>query len=136
MERGIVILLGGVATVGVVGAALYLTGLVKVDVALVPASSTREAVEALSGPTDIWVNADGTIALARHPTSLERLSDDLETASRKGGASPDRTKQLVVVWADPDLPKARLDTVLAYLKANGWKNVRLSLRARKVATPR
>lgn len=131
MERGVAILLGGFAIAGVICLALLLSGLVKVDVAIAPASSVHEVAEAMSMTANVSISKDGAIAINGHATDLERMPADLDKAFRAMGAATDNRQQAVVIWADPDLPKSDFDPILDRLKAGGWSKIRLSASTQK-----
>ncbi|HJV42946.1 hypothetical protein [Caulobacter sp.] len=131
MERGVVILLGGFVIAGVIGAVALLSGAVKVDVALMPASSVGETIKTMGSTVDVSLQRGGAIKISNRATSVERLPSELDARFRALGAKADKREQTIVIWADPDVPKSDLDRVLERLKAGGWTRIQLSRVARK-----
>lgn len=126
MERGVAILLGGFAVAGAVSAALLLTGVVKVDVALVSAGSISDAVSAIGTTVSVSLDKDGAIEIDGRSTTLKKLPSNLDDRFRAIGAKPDRREQTVVIWADPNVTKSDLDLVVRRLGEGGWTKIRLS----------
>ena len=131
MERGVAILLGGFAIAGAIGAVALLSGAVKVDVALMPASSVGETIKAMGSTVDVSLQKGGAIRISDRTTSVERLPSELDDRFQALGAKADKREQTIVIWADPDVSKSNLERVLERLKAGGWTRIRLSRDARK-----